>query len=315
MRLFNLIDEWLYVYHKDNVRTQTFLRYECTVKNYILTDDICKRQIRKITSRDIQEFLNNAKKIKSRKTKTNLSAGNINIIITVLKLAFEYAVDFGLLKFNPCVKIKRLLNPKPAKVAAFTVQEQMKIENYIISQKNPEYFGIILCLYTGLRIGELMALEWNDIDFESGIMRINKTRYITKNDQGEWIDEINDPKTNTSNRIIPIPNNILIRLKKEKALSKSINVISKKNGKTMSANLYRVRFGELTKKIGVRNLNFHALRHTFATRALESGMDVKTLADIMGHANASITLNIYAHSMIDHKITMMNNIPILVEYQ
>ena len=74
-------------------------------------------------------------------------------------------------------------------------------------------------------------------------------------------------------------------------------------------------FQAILKRSGVRNCKFHAIRHTFATRALESGMDVKTLADIMGHANASITLNIYAHSMIDHKITMMNNIPILVEYQ
>lgn len=83
----------------------------------------------------------------------------------------------------------------------------------------------------------------------------------------------------------------------------------------MQSKLLRWRFSELTKKIGVRRLNFHALRHTFATRALESGMDVKTLAEIMGHANATITLNTYAHSMTEHKKKMMNNLPCLINYQ
>ena len=87
------------------------------------------------------------------------------------------------------------------------------------------------------------------------------------------------------------------------------------DGSFLKPKQLRERFMRLLKKIKVSRLNFHALRHTFATRALESGMDVRTLADIMGHANASITLNIYAHSMTDHKKNMMNNIPRLFAYQ
>lgn len=146
-------------------------------------------------------------------------------------------------------------------------------------------------------------------------MTINKTIYTTKNEQGEWHYEVNTPKTRTSNRQIPLPNYILDGLKKLKELSQSKNVISKNNGGIMPTKLYRWRFNELTKTIKIRSLNFHALRHTFATRALESGMDVKTLAEVMGHANASITLNIYTHSMPDHKKNMMNNIPRLIAYQ
>lgn len=315
MKLCNLLDEWLYSYHKDNVKQQTFLRYDCATKTYILPDSISQRNIKKITARDIQEFINKKKRQKSRMTGTNLSANNVNIIITVLRSAFTYAVDFGLIKENPCEKIKRLSNKNQKKVVAFTVQEQLKIEQYIKSLHNPEYYGIILCLYTGIRIGELFALEWDDIDFEHGIMHINKTIYITRNEYGEWYYEVNVPKTKSSIRDIPLPDYILDELAERKKLSLSKTIVSKNDGSFLQPKVLRRWFVELTKAIGVRTLNFHALRHTFATRALESGMDVKTLADIMGHANAGITLNIYTHSMSDHKKNMMNNIPNLLAYQ
>lgn len=312
MKLLNLIDEWLYDYHKDNIRSQTFLRYECAFNNYISPDEISNKNIKKITPHDIQKFINRAKKIKSRKTKNYLSASNVNIIITVLKMAFEYAIESRFLKYNPCIGIKRLPKKKTADLLAYTIQEQLKIEKYLMAHKNPEYFGIILCLYTGLRIGELMALEWSDIDFENGFLKVDKTTYLSKDQEGHWDYETNIPKTRTSIRVIPLNDNILYRLDNLREVSNSKYVISKRDGRLMSANLYRTRFHELTKKIGVRSLNFHTLRHTFATRALESGMDVKSLSEIMGHNNASITLNIYAHSMTDHKKTMMNKIPVLV---
>lgn len=315
MKLYELIEEWLYNYHKDSVKQQTFVRYDCAYKNYLQNDEFSQRKIKKITARDVQEFINRLKRQKSRKTKMNLSANTINILITVLQSAFTYAVDFDLLKDNPCSKIKRVTNKAERKVEAFTVQEQMEIEKYIKSLNNPEYYGIILCLYTGLRIGELVALEWDDIDFEKGIMSINKTIYTTKNEDGDWYFETSIPKTRTSKRQIPLPSYILDELKELKQTSKSKNIVSMNDGSFLKPKQLRERFMRLLKKIKVSRLNFHALRHTFATRPLESGMDVRTLADIMGHANSSITLNIYAHSMTDHKKNMMNNIPRLFAYQ
>lgn len=313
MKLNQLVEEWLYSYHKDNIKTQSLMRYECAYKNYILPDDLGQRNIKRITPRDMQEFINEKKKLKSRVTKNNMSANNINILITVLRSAFSYAVDFGLLKENPCDKIKRMSTKNQKKVVAFTVPERLKIEQHIRAMKDPEYYGIILCLYTGIRIGELLALEWKDIDFEKGIMSINKTVYMTKNEYGDWYLEENVPKTNSSIREIPLPYYILDDLKELKKSCNSKKVVTKKDGGVMRAATLRERFAKLTKELGVRSLNFHALRHTFATRALESGMDVRTLADVMGHANAGITLNVYTHSMTDHKINMMNNIPNLIQ--
>lgn len=316
MKLSELLWEWLYGFHKDNIKIQTFVRYECAINNYFLPHPISNLNIKKITARDIQAFINEKKRKRSRMTKGALSIGSVNIIITVLKSTFGYALEFGLIKENPCDKIRRISSIRQRKeVLAFTDQEQIKIEKYINSLNNPEYFGIILCLYTGLRIDELLALEWSDIDWETGIMTINKTLYTTKNEKGEWYTEINMPKTKSSVREIPLPGFVLMELRKLKLKSKSNYVVSQNNGKPMQSKLLRWRFSELTKKIGVRRLNFHALRHTFATRALESGMDVKTLAEIMGHANATITLNTYAHSMTEHKKKMMNNLPCLINYQ
>lgn len=312
MKLNILIEEWLYCYHKGNIKPQTFMRYECAWKVYIEPNDISKKNIKKISPREIQEYVNIIKKQKGIRTKRNLSPTSINTVITVLGSAFTYAVDFGLLKDNPCEKIKRVPKKVQKKVNAFTVQEQKKIERYLLELNNPEYFGIILCLYTGLRIGELVALEWDDIDFGEGTMSINKTFYPIKGDDGLWHYEISIPKTRKSLRDIPLPDYILDELIKLKKISLSKNVISRLDGSLLTSNTHRERFANLTKTLGISSLNFHALRHTFATRALESGMDVKTLADIMGHANASITLNIYAHSMSEHKKNMMNNIPKLI---
>lgn len=313
MKLSNLMCEWLYENHKEVVSPQTFLRYECAIKNYILPHPISNRKIKKITPREIQSFINETKNYRSRKTNEGLSSSSINIIITTFKSAFNYALDFNLVKENPCIKVKRSSMRDMKKVDSFTVKEQIKIEQYIESTKNPEYFGILLSLYTGLRIGELLALEWSDIDFVNGTMSINKTSYKGRNELGNWETYEKEPKTFSSIRDIPLPKYIVKLLRDHKRKSKSKNVIARIDGCPISQDSIRRRLRTMTKRLKIRNLNFHALRHTFATRAIESGMDVKTLSEIMGHSNAMITLNTYAHSMTEHKRNMMNNLPRLIK--
>ena len=166
-----------------------------------------------------------------------------------------------------------------------------------------------MCLYTGLRIGELLGLEWKDVTLERGIIHIDKTVYREKDNTGTWQLIVDSPKTKSSARDIPLPKYIVKLLKMQIKVSKSAYVVENKKGERMSIRSYQYMFERLTEKAGVRKLNFHALRHTFATRALECGMDIKTLSEIMGHKNASITLNRYAHSMMDTKIKMMQKLP------
>ena len=122
----------------------------------------------------------------------------------------------------------------------------------------------------------------------------------------------NEPKTTHSKRIIPLPKRILAILKEHKKRSKSEYVVSD-NGKPIYLRSYQRTFELLLKKLNIPHKGFHALRHTFATRALECGMDVKTLADILGHKNPQITLNRYVHSLMEHKRMMMNKLDKLLQ--
>ena len=171
--------------------------------------------------------------------------------------------------------------------------------------KRPKMFGIILCLYTGLRIGELLALEWTDIDFSKGELTVSKTCHDAKTENG-YCRVADVPKTQTSRRVIPIPRQILPLLREQKKKSKSTFVVGE--DRVQSVRSYQYSFSLLLKKLSIPHHGFHALRHTFATRALECGMDVKTLSEILGHKNSVVTLNRYAHSLMPHKHDAMNRL-------
>lgn len=159
-----------------------------------------------------------------------------------------------------------------------------------------------MCLYAGLRIGELIALQWKDIDLQKGLLTISRSCHDTSS--GIVFDE---PKTATSHRVIPLPKQLLPKLKSIKKSSNSDFVVSV-GGNAVSVRSYQRSFELLLKRQNIVHRGFHSLRHTFATRALECGMDVKTLSEILGHKNPTVTLNRYAHSLLEHKAAMMNRL-------
>ena len=180
------------------------------------------------------------------------------------------------------------------------------IENKVWASKKKKMLGIIICLYTGMRIGELLALTWNDVDTEKRIISINKTCHEGKNENGIYQRILNSPKTFSSKRMIPYPKQLEIIFKLLKQ-DNSIYVISY-NQKPISVRSYQKSFALMLKHANIKHKGFHALRHTFATRSIECGVDVKTLSEILGHKNATITLNRYVHSLLNHKKDMMDKI-------
>lgn len=304
MNFLDLSYEWLEDNHKYSIKERSYLRYECLLRCNALPL-IGEIDINELTPRVMQHYLNLIRENKSARTGKCLSASSYNSLLIVLNMIFEYAVDFELLENNPMKKIKRIKQEK-TQSTAFTKEEQIKIENYIDKQENDEYFPIILCFYTGLRIGELVALTYKDINLKTGVLTINKTKYKTK-ENGKWIYKTSTPKTKTSIREIPLPFFLVEELRrlKKKNLSKYICV--RNDGTPMDDKFLRNRFSSLEKAIKIRKLNFHCIRHTFATRALENRIDIKTLSEILGHANASTTLDIYAHTLSEHKKAMMRN--------
>lgn len=302
-----LLTNWMNVYEKERVKPRTYSRYWGLITMHMIPC-IGNVEITDINRRVLNDFLVKEKKEGNKRSGGSLSPTSINIMYTILNLAFDYACDIELLETNPCERLKRTPNHSPKKVEAFTKEEQRRLEDTITIENDSRLVGILLCLYSGLRIGELLALEWSDVNEDCTVLDIGKTVYRERNDNGEWQLFVDTPKTASSSRKIPLPPRITQMLLQSRERAKSIYVVENKKGERMAIRSYQYMFERLTEKAEVRKLNFHALRHTFATRALECGMDIKTLSEILGHQNATITLNRYAHSMMDTKIEMMNRL-------
>lgn len=298
MKYKDWLNEWLENYVKLTSKARTFERYQLIVKKHLLKN-LGDMDIDALTPQKLQQFVSGLLQNGNTLTKKGLSANSVNGVVNVLKNSLKLANFVGNSKV--CVADK-IIRPKAQEkqVCCFCLEEQKNIEEYVLNSKKKKFWGIVICLYTGLRIGELLALEFSDVNFEKSTISITKTCYDTK--QQKHIVE--QPKTQSSNRVIPLPKQIL-NLIKELNKTSTTYVVSE-NNKPVLVRSYQRSFELMLKKLKIEHKGFHSLRHTFATRALECGMDVKTLSEILGHKNASITLNRYAHSMFKHKQEMMD---------
>ncbi len=296
MKYREWLKTWLELCVIPSVRIRTYEKYERLIRVHIIPS-LGEKALSRLTVKVLQEFV---VKITEKR-----SSNTVNGIINVIKGSLRSAKQFGFIKQYPCDNIRR---PKQVenRIECFSYAEQRKIEEYVLSAPNPNLFGIVLCLYTGLRIGELMALEWADIDFKKGILSVNKSCHYGRNYTGEYGRIVGMPKTEYSIREIPLPRQIMPIIKKLSEGGKRF-VIEKK-GRPVSVRCYQKYFSDLLLKINVQHRKFHVLRHTFATRALESGMDVKTLSELLGHKSPSITLQRYCHSMLEHKKKMIDRL-------
>lgn len=300
MKYIDWLTQWLENYIHPSVKVRTYERYRLIIEQHI-KDKIGSMELNDLSPLVLQRFITELLQSGNRKTGKGLSANSVNAVISVIQGSLKMAHLLGLTKEYTADKLKRpKLKEKPVK--CFTLAEQKQIEQAILNGKKDKLYGIILCLYSGLRIGELIALQWSDIDFAKGILTVSKSCHDSKN--GLIIDE---PKTATSCRVIPLTKQLLPILKGIKKKSDSPFVVSA-NGKPVSVRSYQRSFELLLKKLNIPHKGFHSLRHTFATRALECGMDVKTLSEILGHKNPTVTLNRYVHSLMEHKADMMNRL-------
>lgn len=305
MKYKEWLEEWLKNYIQPSSKQRTYTRY-CEIVNQHIIPRLGMLDFDEITPFELQCFVTELVKSGNLKNSKGLSINSVNAVITVVQNSLKIAYMLGYSKMYVGDKIKR---PKASekKIECFNTEEQRKIEKYILGLRSYRLYGIILCLYTGLRIGELLALEWTDVDFKKEEMRICKTCYDGKNDSGEFTRIIDKPKTECSNRVVPLPKQIIPLLKAMKKSSISSYVVSN-NEKYIMVRSYQRSFESVLKKLGIEHKGFHSLRHTFATRALECGMDVKTLSEILGHKSPTVTLNRYAHSLMEHKKSMMNKL-------
>lgn len=297
-------EEWLTHYIKPSSKQRTFEQYSRAAQIHILPylGDI---ELTDLTPFVLQKFITGLTENGNKRTSKGLSPNFVKTILSIVQNSLKTAHLVGYLPEYSANKIKRP-KPKEKQVECFSAWEQKKIEEAALSAKKDKYRGIILCLYMGLRIGELLALTWNDIDFDKNILSVTKTCH-DGNENGEHIKIIDTPKTENSRRQIPLSKTLVKMLKEMKKKSNCKFVIAD-GEKSVFIRSYQRMFELFLKKLKLPHKGFRSLRHTFATRALECGMDVKSLSEILGHKNAMITLNRYAHSLWEHKAEMMNKL-------
>lgn len=295
------LKEWFEYWQKNcvkgYVKAHTESEYREIVRLHILPK-LGEKEVGEITALQVQEFLNEKYNSGSIRTKNGLSASTVNLIFAVLKRALDDAVKFGVSEKNPCGRVQRIKGEE-RRIEVFTDRERRRIEAEAL-RRGGEYLGIVIALHTGLRLGELLALEWRDVNFRNRTIRVNKTVCKMKGEEGYRV-HIDSPKTRASARIIPITAETCVLLREERKKSKSRYVITSGKDEPHSVRGYQHKFERMLKGLKIARRGFHALRHTFATAAVESGADIKNISEIMGHENTQITLNRYVHGTLSGK--------------
>ena len=298
MKYKDWLSEWLEYYVKPRAKFRTQAIYTQQINKHIIPY-LGEYELNELTVGTLQRFIVDLMEI-------GLSSNTVNGIINILSNSLQTAVNLEKIEKNYMELIQRPKS-REKQVECFNKEEQRKIERYIIDNKKFSLYGIVICLYTGLRIGELLALTWDDIDMKNSIMSITKTCRDTW-ECGKYVKVLDSTKTEGSERLIPFPKQLIPLLKELKKEAKGEFVVYGRTDQGAQIRSYQRTFENLLIKLEISHKGFHSLRHTFATRATECGVDVKTLSEILGHKNPTITLKRYAHSLFSHKIDMMNKV-------
>ena len=223
----------------------------------------------------------------------------VKTIKSLINRALTFAYANKITKAQHCANIM-LKQQQKNQVLALNKQEQNKLECYILSKKHLYHYGILIALYTGVRLGELLALKWNNVNFKTKLIYINKTTSeVCFNHKTTLFEDA--PKTTSSIREIPISSSLLPILQRLKTNTQCDYVIASNKNKQVHPRAYQKSFENLLNKLHIKHYGFHSLRHTFATRLLEQGVDIKTISELMGHSTPTITLNLYVHTNLQNK--------------
>ena len=275
------------------VKKSTFAAYSLLIANHLLPAFANKKEI---VEDDVQQFV-------FTKLNEGLSKKTIKDILIVLKMILRFGVKHNLTYHNQ-IDIRFPTERDKQGIEVLSKNNQRKIMDFIKNNFTFQNLGIYLCLSAGLRIGEVCALTWNDIDCDLGVINVTKTIqriYIIEGDRRYTEIIIDSPKSKNSIREIPMTKELLRIIKPlKKVVNPSFFVLTNSNTPT-EPRTYRNYYKRLIRELGIPLIKFHGLRHSFATRCIESNCDYKTVSVLLGHSNISTTLNLYVHPNMEQK--------------
>lgn len=301
--------QWL-LHIKPTIKDSTFAVYHYTVSRYISAYFLGKR-INQIDKEMVDCFVLMLLKDGIKNSNQALSIRTTGNILIVLKSIFAFIETQFSIK-NPVKNIKLPKQPK-SNDTVLSQEEWDKLSNALLVERESTAAAIAVAMYTGVRIGELCALKKADIDFVEKVIHIKRTVQRIKNLDDDARTKtkliIGEPKSTNASRKIPIPD-ILLRKLKSLCIGKSKDdfLLSVDEKNALEPRTLQYRFKVFLEKTGLRNINFHVLRHTFATKCIEKHVDIKTLSEILGHANVKITLERYVHSSMEFKRSQINRL-------
>lgn len=295
MTVKDLSTEWLYV-TRNRIKESTAANYRMKLDKHILPDfgDI---SVAMLAAKDIYAFIES-------KLKSGLSARYVTDIIVLLKSIYRYASrEYAVRNVLDGIVLPK---KKRTEVKVLNKEQQRSLSAYLNSNQNPTNLGVALSLYTGVRIGELCALQWQDIDIVNCTLTVRKTIQRIQTFGGKRKTEliITEPKSTNSLRTIPIPDCIMPMVRQ--FAGKPGAYVLSGSCKPVEPRTMQNRFKRILDNANLPSINYHSLRHAFATGALEIGFDIKTLSEILGHSSVEVTLSRYIHSSMDRKRACMN---------
>ena len=285
---------------KDYIKESTYANYSNNIFNHIIPK-LGNYYLNELNHKVIQDFLLELSKNGRKDNTGGLAEKTIKDITIIIKGSIKKGINEDKIKHIE-LTFNYPKDNKENKLYVLTKREQNKITNYVLENINSRNIGLLISLYSGIRIGELCALKWEDVDFKKNCLTINKTIqrvYIKDKDKNISKIIITTPKTKNANREIPINKDFLEILKKVKSEKK--NYILTGNEKYIEPRTYRKYFNKILDELKIKHFNFHSLRHTFATNCISLGVDYKTVSELLGHANVNITLNLYVHPRYSQK--------------
>ncbi len=280
-------------------KQSTYVKYRNTVHKHIIPI-LGNYAISEVDTNKINNFCQH------KLFTCKLSPKTVKDILSVVKLICKFAANMG--QVCKCdfsgISIKSIKNT----TAAMNHSQIQRLTHFLIHNINHVNVGILISIYTGIRIGELCALKYDDINLETKTIQINKTLQRLQNFEG-GINKtdiiISPPKSECSVREIPIPEFIVNTIIENNFYVKNAYILTGDNNKYIEPRTMENKFNKISSICGIDNVTFHTIRHTFASTCIEAGVDVKSLSEILGHSSVNITLNRYVHSSMQLKRTNM----------